>query len=92
MKVLSKQITLACLLFFYTITAIAQNQAITLAFKYTPVGTVLESIEKQVGKSFFYENDVINLTEKVSISVQNATLKAVLDQLFNNKITFSQTS
>ena len=91
MKVLSKQITLACLLFFYTITAIAQNQAITLAFKDTPVGTVLESIEKQVGKSFFYENDVINLTEKVSISVQNATLKAVLDQLFNNKITFSQT-
>jgi TonB-linked SusC/RagA family outer membrane protein len=86
-----KQITLACMLFLFTITAAAQSKTITLNFRDVPLRMVLESIEKQIEKTFFYEDGIVNLQEIKSISVQDADIKTVLDKLFGKEITFSET-
>ncbi len=86
-----KQIALSCLLSLFVVVASAQNQTITLDLKNAPLSTILGSVEKQIGKSFFYEDNLINLQENQSISVSNADLKTVIDKLFNKKITYSQT-
>lgn len=84
-----KQIAAISMLWLATITASAQNQKLTLDFKDTPVKSVLESLEKQLDKPFFYEEGLINLNNRVNISVKNADLNTVINTLFSGKITAS---
>ena len=84
-----KPLTLLFVLLVTGFTAAAQLSKITLNFRNSPVSTVLERIEKQIDKSFFFEEGLINLKERVTISVENAELTTVINTLFNNRITHS---
>lgn len=77
-----KQLILACVLLLAATTAGAQNPTVTLEYKNAPLGVVLESIEKQVGKSFFYEDNLVDLKKGVTISAKTTDLSSILKQLF----------
>src|SRR5690606_17344127 len=55
---------------------------LTLAVENTPVQEVLKSIEEQTGYRFFYNNDEIDITLRVNISLDQVPLKKGLAQLF----------
>ncbi|HRI20952.1 MAG TPA: SusC/RagA family TonB-linked outer membrane protein, partial [Panacibacter sp.] len=58
------------------------QQKISLKFKKTEIASILASIEKQTNYRFLYNNDLAGLKQKVDLSVQDADLKEVLDQMF----------
>lgn len=58
------------------------QQKISLKLKKTQITDVLVSIEKQTNYRFLYNNDLLDLKQKVSLNVQDAELKQVLDRLF----------
>ena len=85
------QITIAFLLFlccFLPSETKGQDVRITLNHNDVPIKTILEDIEKQIEKTFFFEDYLINLQEKTSISIKNADLKSVIERLFDKKITY----
>lgn len=70
------------LLTLYSAKTFSQEKAISLNFKDTPIERVIAEIEKQSGYSFFYEQSSIKLTPKISISVQDVSIRQALDQMF----------
>lgn len=60
------------------------QQKISLKFKRTEIADILTSIEKQTSYRFLYNNDLADLRQKVNLSVQDADLKQVLDQIFTD--------
>lgn len=89
---LYKQILLLCaLLLAVPAVAAAQDRGITLDFRDAEVSRVLESIEKQTGKTFFYEDKLIDTRKKVTVRVQGATLAAVVRQLFGDGMAVRET-
>ena len=55
---------------------------ITLDFKDVELSVVLKEIETQSGLSFFFSNEKIDVTKKVSIKAVNEDLESVLEKLF----------
>lgn len=89
-----KQICLALLLTPFCGGLYAQSAGnITLDFRSEPLSAVLRSIERQTGKSFFYDGDLIpDVNAPVTISVRNADLETVVDLLFDKRLAVSETS
>src|SRR5258707_350047 len=58
------------------------QQKISLKFKKTEIADILASIEKQTNYRFLYNNDLIDLKQKINLNVQEAQLKEVLDLMF----------
>lgn len=58
---------------------------ISLELQNTPIEKVFSAIEKQSDYNFFYESNIIDVNRKVSISVKQKSISAVLDRIFNNK-------
>lgn len=83
------KIALACACLLTSAASYGQGPAISLKFQDVPLKTVLGSIEKQTGKLFFYEDNLINPKEKVTIQIHQAPLDAVIKTLFGNRITCS---
>lgn len=78
-------------------TAMAQTQRtpqkqklVTLNYPNSTAGTVLKAIEQQTGLRFFFNNNALNLNQKISIVVKDTPLTTVLDKLlgtgYNYKI------
>ena len=89
----NKKTGILTVLFFFTIGLFAQSTKIDLDFNGAKLKVVLKSIEKQVGKSFFYEGDLIeDLNAPISIFVSEAYIEEVVDKLFNNQLQLSETS
>ncbi len=86
-----KQFALTCALSLFVVALSAQSQSITLNLTDAPLRTILENVEKQVGKSFFYEDNLFDLNKKLTIAVANVDLTTVIDRLFDKSITYSQT-
>lgn len=86
-----KQIVFVCVLLLSSMAAVAQTQKINLDFKDTALGTVLESIEKAVGRSFFYDRELIDPQQRISISLRDADLNTAIRELFGGRILFSLT-
>jgi TonB-dependent starch-binding outer membrane protein SusC len=57
---------------------------ITLNTDQSALTKVLQEIENQTGFYFVYNNNLIDVTRKISISVKNQNIKTVLDLLFKN--------
>ncbi|HSC36608.1 MAG TPA: carboxypeptidase-like regulatory domain-containing protein, partial [Chitinophagaceae bacterium] len=53
------------------------------SFKRTEIGTILRSIEKQTHYRFLYNDQLRSVKQKVSLSVQDAGIRLVLDLLFD---------
>ena len=63
---------------------------ITLDFKDVELSVVLKEIETQSGLSFFFSNEKIDVTKKVSIKAVNEDLESVLEKLFGKGFSFSE--
>ena len=64
-------------------TGFGQNK-VSLNFKQAAITRVLNEIEDQTNYRFLYNEDAKGIRNKVGISVNNAEVKDVLDQLFQN--------
>src|SRR5256885_1716292 len=72
------------LLLFCVLNASADGfaqQTVTLNYNKTGIDDILSVIEKQTSYRFLYNNDLPDLKKKISIDVQNADLKTVLDKM-----------
>jgi len=58
------------------------QKKLNLKFTKTEISTILTSIEKQTNYRFLYNNDLADLKQKINLTVQEADLKEVLDQMF----------
>jgi hypothetical protein len=75
------------LVMLFTLQASADGfgqQKISLNLKRTEIASVLVSIEKQTNYRFLYNNDLAEMKQKISLSVQDADLKQVLDQILTD--------
>lgn len=75
------------LVFFCALNASADGfgqEKLNLKFKKTEISSILNTIEKQTSYRFLYNNDLADLKQRVDLSVKDAELKQVLDQLFAN--------
>ncbi|WP_171972480.1 SusC/RagA family TonB-linked outer membrane protein [Mucilaginibacter polytrichastri] len=81
MKLITLLIILAC----FKVSASVYAQTITLKEKNAPLTKVFKQIEQQSGYSFFYKNEMLKQMQKVSITVQNASLTDVLEKCFSNQ-------
>lgn len=72
----------------FVLIALACNGAITaqisLTIKNQTISQIIPQLEKSSGYNFFFGNDLPDLNMKRSISVANASLKSVLDNLLEN--------
>ncbi len=64
---------------------VSSAQKVNLNVKQVSLKTALESISKQTGYSLAYSKEVVNLNEKISISVTEAELSQVLSQLLSSR-------
>src|SRR6476620_7971482 len=75
------------LVMFFCLQASADGfsqQKISLKFKKTEIADILTSIEKQTNYRFLYNNDLLDLKQKVNLNVQDAELKEVLNLMFTD--------
>lgn len=79
---------LTILIFAATMTVSAsvysQKTKIDLQLQNSTVGTILKSIESRSEFIFFYDVDLINARVERSISVRDANISTVLEELFGN--------
>ena len=66
-------------------TANGYAQQITLEENNAPLETVFRKIEKQTNYRFFYNNDLLRNSNKITISVKDMPLLKVLDLCFSNQ-------
>jgi TonB-linked SusC/RagA family outer membrane protein len=81
MKITTLIIIIACL----HVSAASFAQKITLKEKDAPLERIFIDIKKQTGYIFFYENNVLDGTKKVSIDVKNANIQDVLNECLKNQ-------
>lgn len=62
----------------------AQPPMISLDIKDMSIKGILEQIEKESGYSFFYNNQLVDVNRKVSISVKNENIFSILDRIFKD--------
>lgn len=48
------------------------------------IQNVIRELEQKSGYTFFYNDNQVKLTKKVSVDVTDAPIENVLDQIFNN--------
>jgi len=60
-----------------------QIYKVTLKLKEVTLKTVFNKIENQTNFTFFYENDVVDVNKKISITAKNQGVDEVLSQIFN---------
>jgi len=61
------------------------TQGITLTVKHIPLAKVFAQVEAQTDVKFFYRTELLKKAEKVSLQLQNASLKEVLDRCFEGQ-------
>jgi TonB-linked SusC/RagA family outer membrane protein len=67
----------------HSTASVSQTKRFNLNEKDISVKEILSLIEKQSEFRFFYEEDKLNVNEKLSISISNSTIEEVLDQLLS---------
>lgn len=76
----------AFLIFLFTMqvtaTVYSQNKKLTIDLQGTSIKEVLQKIEAQSEYRFIYENEKVNLDEKVSIRVKDEKVENILKMLF----------
>lgn len=67
----------------HSTASVSQTKRFNLNEKNISVKEVLKLIEEQSEFRFFYEEDMLNVNEKVSINISNSTIEKLLDQLLS---------
>jgi TonB-dependent SusC/RagA subfamily outer membrane receptor len=76
---------LLIIIFCFNVTASVLAQQITLRVKEQPLEKVFDLIKKQSDYQFFYNEHLLENTNKVTLTISNATLQAALDAVFKNQ-------
>ena len=71
--------------FFLQVSATGLSQAITFKGKDVKLEKVFESIERQTGYMFFYNDEVLKKSPAVTIELKNVSLQDALDLLFKEQ-------
>jgi TonB-linked SusC/RagA family outer membrane protein len=61
------------------------GQNVSISLNRQPLEKVFESLQKQTGYLFFYEEGMLKNAEKVTVNVQNRPLKETLDLIFKDQ-------
>ena len=69
--------------FAQVFSSTSYGQNVTLNLKKTSLETVLNSIEKQTGYNFIYNNKVEDLKAKITVKLENVSLTKALDECFS---------
>ena len=63
----------------------SQTTKLTISEEDVTVGELFAMVENQTEFDIFFNNNEIDVNEKVTINVQNSRIERILDQLFENK-------
>lgn len=66
------------------VTAFSQQSRMTMSLKNTRLADVLNEIENQSEYYFLYNQDLVDVNRRVSITVENQRIDDILNQLFEN--------
>lgn len=84
---------LTCLLLLFATLyagATGNAQSINLSVKNKPLETVFTEIEKQTGFVFFLDQSSVNLDQRITVELKNATLQEALERCLQNQgVTYS---
>ncbi|MBS1602972.1 MAG: SusC/RagA family TonB-linked outer membrane protein, partial [Bacteroidetes bacterium] len=78
-------ITFLLVVFFATSSTIGLSQNVRLKATNASLKSVFTQIKKQTGYSFFYNPDLLNLTNRITIDVKEMPLEKALDLLFKDQ-------
>lgn len=67
-------------------SAAGNAQSINLSVKNTPLESVFMQIEKQTGFVFFFDQSIIDLDQRVTVELKNATLQEALERCLKNQL------
>ncbi|MGN6166082.1 MAG: TonB-dependent receptor [Flavisolibacter sp.] len=81
MKLTAVLLLIACL----QVSAKSNAQQVTLSEQNSSLKKVFKEIRRQTGYQFFYNSNLLDKAHEVSITVKNAPLSGVLDQLFTDQ-------
>ena len=73
-----------CLVCIVPVTTYAQILKISMKRTNVSIQNVIRELEQKSGYTFFYNDNQVKLTKKVSVDVTDAPIENVLDQIFNN--------
>lgn len=59
-----------------------QNTTVNLELSGAPVSQVINSLEKQLGKDFFYRNEQVDVDRRIDVKLEQANLDEVVRQVF----------
>jgi len=76
---------LLIIIFCFNVTASVLAQQITLNLKDQPLEQAFDIIKKQSGYQFFYNDRLLENTNKVSVNLKNVSLQSALDECFKNQ-------
>ncbi len=62
--------------------AAAAQILVTLSLKEVSLETAINKAEQQMGMTFFFNRELVNLSEKVDVDLQNADLDRLVEELF----------
>lgn len=89
-KMVIKTLFLFCCLSFTTLFIDANESQtilkITIEFKNQSLESALNKLEKQSGYLFFYEDNIVNESSKITQKFQDKTISQILDVLFANSL------
>lgn len=72
------------------VSATGYSQKLTLNMRNVPLSKVFKEIRKQTGYTFFYNTEMLEQTDKVSVAVVQADLEYVLSKcLLNKRLNYS---
>lgn len=80
---------LTCLLITFALIQVSaetysQTKKLTLNLKDAPLAVLFEEIEKTSEFNFFYDNSGLDLSQKVTVTVEDSNIETVLDMLFTD--------
>lgn len=81
----SRKILFFLALLLFNFKGFSQSKSITLHLKGEPISMIIRSIEQQSNYRVIYNTRKIDVDQKVTINVDNASLEEVLMQLFSGK-------
>lgn len=84
-----KIMKLTCLLLTFALLQVSaetysQTKKLTLNLKDAPLAVLFEEIEKTSEFNFFYDSSGLDLSQKVTVTVEDSNIEAVLNMLFTD--------
>jgi TonB-linked SusC/RagA family outer membrane protein len=81
MKLIALVLIVGCL----QVSAVGFSQKITLLEKNSTISTLFQSIKRQSGYTFFYNNKLIKLEGRIDIEIRNVSIEEAIDRILKDR-------